>query len=111
MLKVVDHSEKDSELKRLSFSFVASSSTGSAFGPEMPALVIRRSMCFSFLEISVTRFSRSSLEVTSQGPALEMPQLKSHIEKEAWRGTVLCFLLELGSGFLRRSRELPYDVL
>lgn len=44
VLKVSDHSEKDSELKRLSLSFDAFSLAGSAFGPDMPALVIRRSM-------------------------------------------------------------------
>lgn len=70
MLNVSDHSEKDSELKSVSFSFDASSLSGSALGPEMPALVMRRSRCDSFLEISATRFSRESLDVTSQGPML-----------------------------------------
>jgi len=70
VLKVEDHSEKVSELKSVSFSFDASSLLGSAFGPEMPALVIKRSMWDSFLEISATRVSRESLEVTSQGPIL-----------------------------------------
>lgn len=111
MLKVADHSEKDSEPKSVSFSFDASSCAGSAFGPEMPALVISRSMCVSFWEISATSFSRSSLEVTSQGPALGLSQLEWKDGREVGRGTVLCFLLELGSGFLLRSRELPYAVL
>lgn len=64
------HSSKDSELKSLSFSSTASEELGSALGPEIPAPAKRREMYFSFLLISETRFSRSFLLVTSQGPML-----------------------------------------
>lgn len=69
VLNVSDHWE-NSSWKRRSLSSLALSLSGSALGPAMPALVIRRLMCFSFLLISDTRASRSFLEVTSQGPAL-----------------------------------------
>ena len=42
MLNVEDHSE----LKSVSFSSVAEEELGSAFGPAMPALVIRRLIYF-----------------------------------------------------------------
>jgi hypothetical protein len=106
VLKVEDHPEKDSELKSVSFSFDASSLAGSAFGPEMPALVIRRSMWDSFLEISATRFSSDSLEVTSQGLMLYKCQLKGCSAMGDRVRTGLCFLFELESGLLPRSRAL-----
>ena len=44
--------------------------TDVGFGDRRGELVLRRLMYFSFLEMSATRSSRSSLEVTSQGPTL-----------------------------------------
>jgi hypothetical protein len=70
VLKVEDHSEKDSELKSVSFSSVAEEEFDSALGPDIPAFVIRRLMCFSLEEMRETRDSMSSLLVTSQGPIL-----------------------------------------
>lgn len=70
MLNVEDHSEKDSQLKSASFSSVAEDELGSAFGPAMPALVIRRLMYFSLELMRETRVSRSPFFVTSQGPIL-----------------------------------------
>ena len=72
VLNVEDHSEKDSELKRLSFSSVAEEELGSAFGPEMPALVTRRLMYFSLEEMRETKDSRSFFLVTSHGPILRV---------------------------------------
>lgn len=70
VLNVSDHSEKVSPLNSLSFSSDAFSLSGSAFGPEIPALVIRRLIYFSFSLIWATSFSRSSFFVTSHGPTL-----------------------------------------
>lgn len=70
MLKVEDQSAKDSLLKRLSFSSLAEEELGSAFGPDIRELVIRRLMSFSLEEMSATRASRSSFLVTSHGPTL-----------------------------------------
>lgn len=72
VLKVDDHSEKDSELKRVSFSSVAEEELGSALGPAIPAFVIRRLMYFSLEEMRETRDSRSSFLVTSHGPILRL---------------------------------------
>ena len=68
VLKVEGHSEKDSELKSVSFNSVPLEEFGSALGPKIPAAAIRRSMYISFEEMRETRASRSSLLVTSQGP-------------------------------------------
>lgn len=70
VLKTSFHSDWSSE-KRFSFSSSASSLFGSPLGPEIPALVMSRSICFSFLRISETSFSKSSFLVTSQGPTPE----------------------------------------
>jgi hypothetical protein len=46
---------------------------GIAFGPEMPAFVIRRLTYFSREEVCETRDSRSPFLVTSHGPTLSCP--------------------------------------
>ena len=71
VLNTSDHWEKVS-LNSFSFSSDAFSLSGSFFGPAMPALVIKRLIQFPRFLISLTRFSRSSLLVTSQGPMLEV---------------------------------------
>ena len=70
MLKTSDHSGGDSAFQRSVESFVASEASGTPLGPEMPALAMRRLMCCSLEEISLTRFSSSCFEVTSHGPTL-----------------------------------------
>lgn len=91
MLKTLAQSDGSSAVQRVEKSSEADSEVGSAFGPGMPALftmkrgfderergkgmerkgiIPSRLMCFSFFEISSTSFSRSFLDVTSQGPTL-----------------------------------------
>ena len=45
-------------------------------------------MCFSFLEILATRFSRSSFEVTSQGPTLSMLSIRFAFHQEFTYGMI-----------------------
>ena len=97
MLKTSAHSGGDSAAQRSLESLVASDWSGMPLGPDMPALATKRQvviidvlitkeifvrlqltlpdlpsklMCFSLDFMSLTNFSKSALDVTSQGPIL-----------------------------------------
>ena len=96
VLKVDDHSEKDSELKRVFFSSVAKEELGSALGPAIPAFVIRRLMYFSLRRCGRRETRDLPFWFTSHGPIL---RFVSMVFGKEWRE-------DLGRGRTWRTYEM-----